>query len=726
MKSHLDAIALLELDFVYGLLQPKKIPTPSQESDIVAFASAPLSTATSQESYNYVSHKIVIEKAQKAIGSFEDEGSTKRVSIPLKENRPQEMPDILRQFESYRVKLEREHENHLNESKTADIYTMTDLLTPYFLDTQEYGARFHIHLLEDSNSSMFLWAEHVAHFLKSIQRSKAIVSFSYYQIDTTEGTSQVYLGHTKQKVKRPLYASSPQNTLTFVLSDHIGLAWQNPTIYKSLKAWSEHSFVAMVSMLPEYMWSRSSLRKGFSMYTHSALHMGTNDSLKPEYDFFDTQNLKEHLTIPVLAYDDSSFAHLGRLLTKEKKQWIHTYIFTTSDETQHKKTKESKDREPKERVESYLATATSNARRLAIYASVLPLHYDVLRQLISKKELGDTLDAFAEFYFGGLLDKEKSEGKVYDFYAGVRRELLHYIGMDEAKEIFVLLDGAIRQALDINYSLIDLLYLNPKSTYLGDEKDHKLAEMLLEILSEIGLFYTTAKENLAVSKDTIHLNTNSFQMGSEDGRDNEKPVHTVTFEHDFAIAKYPVTFAEYDLYCEDTGAKKPDDEGWGRVDRPVINVSWDDAQKYCKWLSQKSGQDYRLPSEAEWEYACRADTTTKWSFGDDVEKLKDYAWYTKNSESKTQEVGKKKENPWGLYDMHGNVWEWCQDSWVDNYINTPRDGTVHEDESTSSKVLRGGSWLSYGNGSRSAYRFSRYVDSLRINIVGFRLLRTLP
>jgi Zn-finger protein len=199
----------------------------------------------------------------------------------------------------------------------------------------------------------------------------------------------------------------------------------------------------------------------------------------------------------------------------------------------------------------------------------------------------------------------------------------------------------------------------------------------------------------------------------------------VIFNYDFEIAKYPVTFEEYDLFCEDTGKEKPDDEGWGRGNRPVINVSWHNAKVYCEWLSEKTGENYRLPTEAEWEYSCRAGTTTKWSFGDDESELEKYAWYNKNSDGKTHEVGQKPPNPWGLYDMHGNVWEWCEDDYVDSYEKTPRDGKAFMNNKGGNKVLRGASWGNDGRDTRSAYR-SGYHPAEWSHFAGFRLLRTLP
>ncbi|HFS82513.1 MAG TPA: formylglycine-generating enzyme family protein, partial [Epsilonproteobacteria bacterium] len=198
-------------------------------------------------------------------------------------------------------------------------------------------------------------------------------------------------------------------------------------------------------------------------------------------------------------------------------------------------------------------------------------------------------------------------------------------------------------------------------------------------------------------------------MGSNEYED-EKPIHKVTIDYEFDMGKYPVTVAEYMHFVKET--KREDDRKWKEKEynHPIISVSWHDAKAYCDWLSEKTGDEYRLPTEAEWEYACRAGTTTKWSFGDDEEELEKYAWYRENSNRTTHPVGEKKPNPWGLYDMHGNVWEWCED-WYD------------EDKDT--KVLRGGSWNNVADYTRSASRF-RYIPGGRGYSVGVRLLRTLP
>jgi formylglycine-generating enzyme required for sulfatase activity len=212
----------------------------------------------------------------------------------------------------------------------------------------------------------------------------------------------------------------------------------------------------------------------------------------------------------------------------------------------------------------------------------------------------------------------------------------------------------------------------------------------------------------------------SFLMGSRDGRDAERPQHKVTIARPFAVGRFAVTFEEWDAAYGGGGVKhEPGDEGWGRGRRPVINVSWEDALAYVGWLSQETGKSYRLLSEAEWEYCCRAGTTTEYSFGDKINKKQ-----AQFSERKTIEVGRFPANAWGLYDMHGNVWEWCEDNWHPSYKGAPEDGSAWKGGEASLRVLRGGSWGVNPRILRSADRGWEHPDN-RGDSVGFRVARTL-
>jgi formylglycine-generating enzyme required for sulfatase activity len=176
----------------------------------------------------------------------------------------------------------------------------------------------------------------------------------------------------------------------------------------------------------------------------------------------------------------------------------------------------------------------------------------------------------------------------------------------------------------------------------------------------------------------VALPGGTFLMGSpegEEGRDaDEGPQHEVTIRS-FAIGKYEVTFEEWDACVAAGGCNgyQPDDRGWGRGRRPVINVSWDDAQAYMAWLAEATGKPYRLPSEAEWEYATRAGTTTRYAFGDEItEKEANFG----GTVGKTTEVGSYPANAWGLHDIHGNVVEWVEDIWHNSYQGAPADGSA--------------------------------------------------
>ncbi|MGH8499760.1 MAG: formylglycine-generating enzyme family protein, partial [Methylococcales bacterium] len=207
---------------------------------------------------------------------------------------------------------------------------------------------------------------------------------------------------------------------------------------------------------------------------------------------------------------------------------------------------------------------------------------------------------------------------------------------------------------------------------------------------------------------------------------DEAPQHEVTIAQPFAIGKFEVTFAEYDRFAQATGRPLPDDSGWGRDRQPVINVSWIDAQAYARWLSQQTGINYRLPSEAEWEYAARAGSTTPY-FWDDKGRIEDYAWYYKNSGDRTHPVGEKKPNAFGLYDTVGNVWEWTLDCWHDSYQNAPADGSAWLESDKGDcvrRVLRGGSWVNGPQFVRSAVRNGFNTD-VAYFILGFRVARAL-
>lgn len=247
--------------------------------------------------------------------------------------------------------------------------------------------------------------------------------------------------------------------------------------------------------------------------------------------------------------------------------------------------------------------------------------------------------------------------------------------------------------------------------------------------------------------EMVVLPRGDFIMGSTDGPD-EQPLRRIRIHYPLAVGRFEVTFDEWDACIAAGGCSyRPDDEGWGRGRFPVVNIGWDDAQHYLRWLSRRTGKVYRLLSESEWEYAARAGRSNSyWSFGDDPGLLGEYAWFRDNSEFEglsrnawkrgllptrmPHPVGQRQPNAFGLYDMHGNVREWVQDCYQPDYGNLPANGDALETDGCRQRVLRGGSANSEAGQIRSAARESNLPllgPGMRLTAfhTGFRVARTL-
>ena len=240
--------------------------------------------------------------------------------------------------------------------------------------------------------------------------------------------------------------------------------------------------------------------------------------------------------------------------------------------------------------------------------------------------------------------------------------------------------------------------------------------------------------------DMIEIQKGSFFMGSDIGRDDEKPRHRVTIDYNFAVSKYEITRAQYAIFVKNTNYS-PDQgcevydlpsfnmdlkKSWldpafsQDDDHPVVCVNWHDAQAYVNWLSRVTGDLYRLLSESEWEYVARAGSTTAYHFGDDIDPGK--ANYD-DQFRKTTAVGSYPENAFGLYDIHGNASEWVVDCWVDNYHRAPVTGAPMTDGPCESRVLRGGTWDNEPQYLRSAFRHG-YFAEFRLSGIGFRIAKS--
>lgn len=254
----------------------------------------------------------------------------------------------------------------------------------------------------------------------------------------------------------------------------------------------------------------------------------------------------------------------------------------------------------------------------------------------------------------------------------------------------------------------------PKAATVTTEQE-SVSESASEAESEADRLETqqaaTESQINSIGMQLKRLPPGTFIMG-EDGK-----THAVTFTKPCYLGAHEVTQEQYERVMGTNPSN------FKSLQNPVERVSWDDAAEFCRRLSalpaeRAAGRVYRLPTEAEWEYACQAGSTSAYSHGDNEAQLGDYAWYDQNSESTTHPVGQKRPNAWGLYDMHGNVWEWCQD-WYGDYPQGVVTDPVGPAEG-SLRVYRGGSWGRVATGCRSAYRL-KSVPSYRDNHHGFRV-----
>ena len=348
-------------------------------------------------------------------------------------------------------------------------------------------------------------------------------------------------------------------------------------------------------------------------------------------------------------------------------------------------------------------------------------HPDSPSLLTGKKQLEDAKQARAE-----RLAEQERQRQTEE--AARQAELERQRIAEAIEENWTAFEAAI-QAEDLGEAagiLAQVSDLEPEAPGLA-EGEQRLAEA-----RQIALEREYAGEMASIPGGT-------FRMGdlSGEGDDDERPVHTVTVPA-FRMGKYEVTFAQWDACMADggCGGYRPDDEGWGRGNRPVINVSWNDAQSFIDWLNDKTGGNFRLPTESEWEYAARAGSTTKYHFGNAESQLCRYANHADDSTDysnrnkacsdgvgkRTAVVGRYNPNRYDLYDMHGNVWEWVEDCWNDSYVGAPTNGKVWTSGDCSQRVFRGGSWYNTLEGARSSLR-NKIFRSDRYSHLGFRLAR---
>jgi len=278
-------------------------------------------------------------------------------------------------------------------------------------------------------------------------------------------------------------------------------------------------------------------------------------------------------------------------------------------------------------------------------------------------------------------------------------------------------------------SVATVALVEPAPASVSVSESAPAPEPVLEPAPEPAAAFRTFQDTLnggSQGPEMTALPAAEYLMGSPGNSLNydEIPRHEVTLSG-FSISKNEVTFAEYDKFARATGRRLPYDESWGRGNRPVINVSWGDAQAYVVWLSKHTGKNYRLPTEAEWEYAARAGSSAKiwWDSDEEVKPANCFNCGSQWDGQRTAPAGSFKANDYGLHDMTGNVQEWTEDCYYKSYTGAPEDGSARVTPICTQRVVRGGGYTSPLDTLRNAKR-GQYDQDARLDNLGFRVVRS--
>jgi len=740
-----DALWLAQYDFFFKKTIIKEEISKKQEDKSTEKTEKQKSKKQSPKETNFSSKvkKILIETESLGDTSVHvSTKSTKRsgLSINIKQfSSTLNQNKLYNALKNFRQKKVSTTKFKLDIKRIVDTKADTNLFIPYY--KPEYENRFELVILIDSSDTMELWSEETEKFANSIKNFNLFKSVHKFYLDSSKEKPNFFT--TKNKRDKGFHISHylKTDTLVMIVSDMTAPSWRSGKLLKKLYKWQDKVTISMIQMFSSHLWNRTVLKDSDIVRFQSNRNKRFNSTLKSDVDdmleFLDSDFEKRKLLkLPISTMELNSLEALSKVITGKANSSISGAIICVDDI----KTQEKIELTDSERVSRFYENSSKIAHQLAHYLSVVPLDINVMK-LIQKLMIKNSSKIhLSEILTGGII---KKDDELYHFYHkeknkdGIREIFLNQLGTSNYLQTIKTLSNYVENNLDIGFSAYFQAILKDSETNeIGklSRLDTEFAHINIKRLKRFGGKFEKLAKRLTVEIEAIVPKSKRFQMGSNDGEENEKPVHEIIINYDFEIAKHPVTVGEFRVFVKDTNYKTEAEKGYGayiwdgrdwnkkkdaywdnpyfkQTDKhPVVCVSWNDAKEYIEWLNEKTKEEYRLPTEAEWEYVACAGTTTKWSFGDNEKELEKYAWYDEKGGKGTHPVGKKLPNPWELYDIHGNVWEWCED-WYDKYKDT--------------KVLRGGSWYEVAFRARSAIR-NWSSPTYRSDDVGFRLLRTLP
>ncbi|NEO25671.1 MAG: formylglycine-generating enzyme family protein [Kamptonema sp. SIO4C4] len=688
-------------------------------------------------------------------------------------------------------------------------------------------------LIIDESQSMLLWRQS----FKELQR--LLKNYGIFRDLRVWGVKPPVEGETPQlflrtgTVRRPGDAKEiidpTGRRLVLVVSDCVSSIWQKGLIFPWLHEWTQQQPLAILQMLPEWMWRRTALGLGEAVALSSSLAGSPNRALLVNKRFV----WEDRSKLPVFTLDPQTAGCWSQMVVGKADTLVPGYLVPPQpigekkalrgrQETQATQTAE-------QRVQRFRVMSSPLARKLAGLLAAAPVITLPVVRLIQATLLPQSRQVqVAEVFLGGLL--KPMEGSEITSETDPDRVEYEFV-KSEIREIF-LKDAPVRDSTDVlnavsgyvaaqwGKTLDEFMGMLKRPSEEEREKVRPFAEVTVQILRQLGEEYRQLAEELAtqetgtsrelpvfefevvrvnrrgeivqqerrtapyyrerlgegVSLDLVAIPGGTFQMGSSEGEGDkdEHPQHPVTVQP-FFMGKTPITqrqwyavvtevgMIERELEADPSRFKgdppqppliRGEKKARTRWERPVERVSWYEAVEFCARLSQLTGKEYRLPSEAEWEYACRAGTETPFHFGETITgELANYDASLTFADEPKGDYRKETTpvdyfpyaNGFGLYDMHGNVWEWCLDPYHNNYKGAPRDGTVWDEKikkndnryqkpseylkpllnSGSTKIVRGGSWYNLPGICRSAYRDLNNPDGSD-NLIGLRVVRSLP
>ncbi len=704
-------------------------------------------------------------------------------------------------------KIDSETEVILDEEATANRIAKERIRIPVFQPDQEPA--FDLVLVVDESNTMIFWQKTIQELQQLLEIQGAFRDVQVWGLTNQKG--DIYLrrgtGKTARKHRhyKPRFLIDPSGKRLFLLaSDCVTDIWHNGKAFDMLKIWAQKNPVAIIQMLPQWLWQRTGLSFGAKVQFASLTPRIANQGLLiKKILLWDDIDFRTGTKIPIFTLEEDSARTWSKMIAGKSDANVTGFVFpsdfTPLDEA-ISSTPETEEIETTEEITSnFRRTASPIARKLASLLSAAPVITLPIVRIVQEKMLKESQQVHvAEVFLGGILKpKQKITSETnpdeieFDFInQEVRDNFLQAAPVTDSLEIIDAISAYFAKKIGKTLREFKAFLRNPSQVNNENIEIKPFALLTAKVLKRLGGDYIQFAEEMeqewerwgdrqlpqpgetillkpfefevvtvnaqgkiikreqrqaqyydedldnGITLQMVAIPGGKFMMGSPEGEgyDEERPQHEVTVQP-FFMGKYPVTQAQWKAVAALPRIDRdldPDPSSFKGDNRPVECVSWYDVVEFCARLSKASKKNYRLPSEAEWEYACRAGTVTPFHFGETLTtELANYNGSTYREEAKgeyrqeTTPVDTFPGNAFGLFDMHANVYEWCADSWHEGYEEAPLDGSAwlkqEFENENDNRLVRGGSWNNNPVDCRSADRY--WYSPVYVNhLIGFRVV----